>query len=62
MNEVMKNFTQDLGFTVAFLVGGLIISLSFGNKVLYGYLILVLLSMSVVNGEKIAEYVRRLNA
>lgn len=60
MNEIMESFTKDLGFTVAFLIGALLINMTLGEKPLYGYLILVLLSMVVLNSNKLAVYVRRL--
>jgi len=55
-NKAISDFTNDLGFTVLFLIGALIINLTFGSKVLYGYLVLVLLSMSVMNYNKISYY------
>lgn len=59
MNDAMEMFTKDLGFTVAFLIGAMLISMTLGEKPLYGYLILVLLSMMVLNSAKIAQFVRR---
>lgn len=59
MHDAMEMFTKDLGFTVAFLIGAILISITMGEKPLYGYLILVLLSMMVLNSAKIAQYVRR---
>ncbi len=60
MNNVMTMFTEDLGFTVAFLIGALLISLTLGDKPLYGYLILVLISMVVMNSARIGLYARKL--
>lgn len=59
MNTVMKDFTNDLGFTVAFLIGALVINVTFGSRVLYGYLVLVLLSMLVINSAKLKNYIGR---
>ncbi len=61
MNDAMSMFTKDLGFTVAFLIGAMLINMTLGEKPLYWYLILVLLSMMVLNSSKLAQYVRRLN-
>lgn len=61
MNEAMTMFTKDLGFTVAFLIGAMLINMTLGEKPLYWYLFLVLLSMLVLNSSKLAQYVRRLN-
>jgi hypothetical protein len=60
-NSIMADFTSDLKFTVWFLIGALLINTFLGSKVLYGYLVLVLLSMVAVNGAKISEYLRGLN-
>ena len=60
-NMLLKDFTKDIGFILAFLVGALGVNVIFGNKVLYYYLILVLVSMLVVNSSKISYYARRVN-
>lgn len=58
-NTVMQNLTKDLGFTIAFLIGALLISMTMGDKPLYWYLILVLLSMVVMNSASIAMYAKK---
>jgi hypothetical protein len=55
----MTNLTKDLGFTIAFLIGALLISMTMGDKPLYWYLILVLLSMVVMNAATIGLYARK---
>lgn len=57
-NKIMADFTKDLKFTVWFLIGALLINTFLGSKVLYGYLILVLLSMLALNGSKISHYMK----
>jgi hypothetical protein len=59
MATAMAVFTEDLGFTVAFLIGALLISITLGEKPLYGYLILVLLSMMVMNSAKLGVMIRK---
>lgn len=59
MNAAMSVFTKDLGFTVAFLIGALLISMTLGEKPLYGYLILVLLSMLVMNSVTLSAMIKR---
>ena len=59
MASAMAVFTEDLGFTVAFLIGALLISITLGEKPLYGYLILVLLSMMVMNSAKLGVMIRK---
>ena len=55
----MSVFTKDLGFIVAFLIGALLISMTLGEKPLYGYLILVLLSMLVMNSLTLSTMIKR---
>lgn len=59
MATAMTIFTEDLGFTVAFLIGALLISMTLGDKPLYGYLILVLLSMLVLNSAKLGALIKK---
>jgi len=59
MATAMTVLTEDLGFTVAFLIGALLISMTLGDKPLYGYLILVLLSMLVLNSVKLSAMLKK---
>jgi len=59
MNTAMTMFTKDLGFTVAFLIGALLISMTLGEKPLYWYLILVLLSMLVLNSANLGALLKK---
>ncbi len=59
MNTAMTMFTKDLEFTVAFLIGALLISMTLGEKPLYWYLILVLLSMLVLNSANLGALLKK---
>lgn len=53
MNEAQE-FISSMPFIIFFLILTLIISIIGGAKVLYGFLALVLLSMIVLNSDKVA--------
>lgn len=57
-SEIMKSFTGDLGFTVAFLIGALAINVFMGGKVLKWYLLLVFLSMLVTNADQLKTFLK----
>lgn len=59
-DEIMQEFTGQFGFIIFFLVSSLLISLTFGEKVLYGYLLLVFLSQMVLNADKIGSIIRKI--
>ena len=49
----MRNFTEDLGFVIGFLVSCLLLSIMAGD-LLYPFLWLVLIGMVLVNWQKIS--------
>lgn len=51
----MVEFTKSMKFIVSFLFLILLLSMFTNKKVTYSFLVLVLLSMAVVNSEKIKE-------
>lgn len=60
-NQIIQSFTVDLGMALGFLIGALLVNITLGTKVLYWYLILVLLSMLVMNGETLKNFLGKVN-
>ena len=55
--KVVENFYKDFGFIIGFLVGSLVIEMTFGEKVQYHFLILVLFSMLILNSTDFLKFV-----
>lgn len=53
----MEQFYKDFGFIIGFLVCVLVIQMSFGDKVARGFIVLVLLSMLILNYEKMGNFI-----
>ncbi|HDR7311504.1 TPA: hypothetical protein QCX08_004012 [Bacillus cytotoxicus] len=51
----MKEFTESLGFIVAFMVGTIFLSMFTNESVTNGFLMLVLASMLVLNSDKFTK-------
>ena len=52
----MKQFTESLGFIIAFMVMTIFISMFTNESVTNGFLLLVLASMMVVNADKFTKF------
>ncbi|HFJ9245039.1 TPA: hypothetical protein ACGW5C_005585 [Bacillus cereus] len=52
----MKEFTESLGFIVAFMVGTIFLSMFTNESVTNGFLMLVLASMMVLNSDKFTKF------
>lgn len=53
----MKQFYQDFGFIIGFLVMTLIIEMAFGQKAQMYFLLLILFSMIILNSTNFTEFV-----
>lgn len=52
----MKEFTESLGFVIAFMVGTIFLSMFTNESVTNGFLMLVLASMMVLNSDKFTKF------
>ncbi|MEK5036412.1 hypothetical protein MKY96_33820 [Paenibacillus sp. FSL R7-0302] len=59
MMQQLTNFTQSLGFIVAFLIMVLLLALTVGEKATTMFLWLVLLSMALLNSSSIIQLTGR---
>ena len=55
--KAVENFYKDFGFIIGFLVGSLVIEMTFGEKVQYHFLLLVLFSMLILNSTNFLKFV-----
>jgi hypothetical protein len=51
----MTNFTKKFGFVIAFLIGTALVQMTFGEKVTFYFLLLVLFSMLINNSDKFSN-------
>jgi len=59
---MMKDFTQSLGFVVAFLTSVLLLSITLGEGPTTAFLWLVLLSMAIINYQDIITLMGRFSS
>ena len=53
----MEKFYKDFGFVIAFMILALVIEIWFGDKAQWGFLMLVLLSMIIINASDFNNFV-----
>ena len=53
----MEKFYKDFGLVIAFMILALVIEIWFGDKAQWGFLMLVLLSMIVINASDFNKFV-----